>query len=163
MARAAQREQEADGRGDRVVAENRRARYDFFIEDSIEAGIVLTGTEIRSIRAGRVQLRDAYARVERGECWLLGMHISPFEQGNRFNHEPERPRKLLLHRSQIDELWMHARQGGHTLVPLRLYLKHGRAKVQIGLARGKHQYDKRESIAERDRARDLDREMAARR
>lgn len=162
MPRASRPETETTGRGDRLVAENRRARYDFFIDESVEAGIVLTGTEIRSIRAGHVQLRDAYARVERGECWLFGVHISPFEQGNRFNHEPIRPRKLLLHRHQIDELWLHARQGGHTLVPLRLYLKHGRAKVEIGLARGKHQWDKRESIAERDRARDLDREMAAR-
>jgi SsrA-binding protein len=148
--------------GERLIADNRRARYDYFIEDSVEAGIVLSGTEIRSIRAGRVQLREAYARVEHGECFLFGMHIGPYEGGNRWNHEPTRPRKLLLHRRQIDELWQHARQGGRTLVPLRLYIRRGRAKVQIGLARGKHTYDKREAIAERDRRRDMDRALAPR-
>jgi SsrA-binding protein len=144
------------------VAENRRARYDYFIEGTVEAGLVLTGTEIRSIRAGRVQLREAYARVERGECWLLGMHVAPFEHGNRFNHDPLRPRKLLLHRRQIAELLAHARQAGRTLVPLRLYLRGGRAKVELALARGKHAYDKREAIAERDRRRELSRELAGR-
>jgi SsrA-binding protein len=146
-----------------TIAENRRARHDYFIEDSVEAGLVLTGTEIRSIRAGRVQLRDAYARVERGECWLLGMHVAPFAWGNRFNHDPTRPRKLLLHRREIEQLRAHARQAGRTLVPLRLYLRRGRAKVEIGLVRGKHAYDKREAIAERDRLRELQRELAGRR
>ena len=145
-----------------VVADNRRARYDYFIEGSIEAGIVLLGTEIGSIRNGRVHLRDAYARVEHGEAWLVGCHIGPHVYGNRFNHEPLRKRKLLLHRHEIDELLRHARQGGRTLVPLRLYLKNGRAKVEIGLARGKHQYDKRAAIADRDRAREAARAVAAR-
>jgi SsrA-binding protein len=146
-----------------TIAENRRARYDYFVEESVEAGIVLSGTEIRSVRAGQVQLREAYARVERGECFLLGCHIGPYAAGNRWNHEPLRPRKLLLHRREIEELLRHARQGGRTLVPLRLYLKNGRAKVEIGLVRGKHTYDKREVIAERDRQRDLDRAVSPQR
>jgi SsrA-binding protein len=145
------------------IAENRRARYDYFIEDSIEAGIVLTGTEIRSVRAGQVHLRDAFARVEHGECFLLGCHIGPYAPGNRWNHEPTRPRKLLLHRREIDALLQHARQGGRTLVPLRLYLKDGRAKVELGLVRGRHSYDKREVIAERERQREIDRALAPRR
>ncbi len=165
MARTAQVQQhdkaeESDRQ--RLIAENRRARYDYFIEGSIEAGIVLTGTEIRSIRAGRVQLREAFARVEHGECFLFNMHIGPYDFGNRWNHEPVRPRKLLLHRDEIDDLWRHARQSGRTLVPLGLYLKRGRAKVELGLARGKHNYDKRESIAARDRQRDVDRALADR-
>ena len=164
MARTAgpPRQQTTEGPTERLIAENRRARYDYFIEHSVEAGIALTGTEIRSIRAGRVQLREAFARVEHGECFLLNMHIGPYDFGNRWNHEPIRPRKLLLHREQIDELWRHARQGGRTLVPLRLYLKRGRAKVEIGLALGKHHYDKRAAIAERDRARDADRALVDR-
>lgn len=147
---------------EQLIAENRRAWYDYFIEERVEAGLVLSGTEIRSVRAGRVQLREAYARVERGECFLLGMHIGAYEGGNRWNHEPTRARKLLLHRRQIDDLWLHARQGGRTLIPLRLYLRRGRAKVEIGLARGKHSYDKRETIAARERQRDIDRALAPR-
>lgn len=164
MARAAQLGQGKDGEppAERLIADNRRARYDYFIEASVEAGLVLTGTEIRSIRAGRVQLREAFARVEHGECFLFNMHIGPYDFGNRWNHEPIRPRKLLLHRDQIDDLWRHARQAGRTLVPLRLYLKHGRAKVELGLARGKHTYDKREAIAARDRQRDVDRALSER-
>ena len=146
----------------RSIAENRRARYDYFIEERVEAGLVLLGTEIRALRAGRVQIAEAFARIERGECWLLGMHIAPYSFGNRWNHQPDRPRKLLLHRHEIAEMLRFARQGGRTLVPLRLYLKDGRAKVEIGLARGKHVYDKREAIADRDRRRDLDRSLAAR-
>lgn len=149
-------------RTERLIADNRRARYEYFVGKSMEAGIVLTGTEIRSVRAGRVQLREAFARVEHGECFLINMHVGPYDFGNRWNHEPVRPRKLLLHRAQIDELWRHARQAGNTLVPLRVYLKGGRAKVEIGMARGKHEYDKRESIAARDRQRDLDRSMVDR-
>jgi len=164
MARMAQVRHDKDDAPEveRPIADNRRARFDYFIEGSVEAGIVLTGTEIRSIRAGRVQLREAFARVERGECFLFNMHIGPYDFGNRWNHEPVRPRKLLLHREEIDDLWRHARQSGRTLVPLRLYLKRGRAKVELGLARGKHHYDKRESIAERDRQRDVDRALADR-
>lgn len=146
----------------RVIAENRRARHDYFIEGTIEAGLVLTGTEIGAIRAGHVQLREAFARVERGEAFLIGMHVAPYAFGNRWNHDPLRKRKLLLHRDEIDELWRHARQGGRTLVPLRLYLKRGRAKVELALARGKRQYDKRAALAERDRAREAERALAAR-
>ncbi len=154
---------EDEGRdGIRVVAENRRARHDYFIEGTVEAGLVLTGTEIGSIRAGRVQLRESFARVEHGEALLFGMHIAPYAFGNRWNHEPLRTRKLLLHRAEIDDLLRYARQGGHTLVPLSLYLKRGRAKVALAMARGKHDYDKRQAIAERDQARDTDRAMAGR-
>lgn len=147
---------------ERLITDNRRARYDYFIDSSVEAGIVLTGTEIRSVRAGRVQLREAFARVEHGECFIFNMHIGPYDFGNRWNHAPTRPRKLLLHRHEIDDLWRHARQSGSTLVPVRLYLKGGRAKLEVGLARGKHDYDKRESIAARDRQRDVDRSMVDR-
>jgi SsrA-binding protein len=147
----------------RLIAENRRARYDYFIEGTVEAGLVLRGTEIRSVRAGQVHLRDAFARVEHGECFLLGAHIGPYAGGNRWNHEPTRPRKLLLHRRQIEEMLAHARQGGRTLVPLRLYIRGGRAKVEIGLARGKHAYDKREVIAERERKREIERALAPQR
>ena len=143
------------------LAVNRRARHDYFIDDVIEAGIVLQGTEIRSLRAGHVQMREAYARVERGELFLFGMHISPYAFGNRWNHDPIRPRKLLVHKDQIDELWRWAHEGGRTLVPMRIYLnKNGLAKVEIGLGRGKHAYDKRESIAARDQARDLQRTLS---
>ncbi len=149
--------QEPERSGEQLIADNRRARYDYFVEDRVEAGLVLTGTEIRAIREGRVQLREAFARVEHGECLLLHMHIGAFDFGNRFNHEPTRPRKLLLHRKEIDELLRYARQGGRTLIPLRLYLKRGRAKVELGLCRGRQTHDKREAVAERDRQRDLQR------
>lgn len=146
----------------RVIAENRRAHYDYFTDDHVEAGLVLTGTEICAIRAGRVHLREAYARVESGECFLFQMHVAAYDFGNRWNHDPTRPRKLLLHRDEIDELWRYARQGGHTLIPLRLYLKHGRAKVDIGLCRGKHEYDKRAVLMEKERQRDIERALADR-
>jgi SsrA-binding protein len=126
-----------------TIAVNRRARHDYTIEQTLEAGLVLTGTEIKSIRAGRVNLAEAYARVERGEAWLIGAHIAPYEQGNRFNHEPTRTRKLLLHRDQIAELVGRTQAKGETLVPLRLYLRTGMAKVELGLARGKKVHDKR--------------------
>ena len=147
----------ADG-GERTIALNRRARHEYAVEDTIEAGLVLTGTEIKSIRAGRVNLADAYARVERGEAWLIGAHIAPYEQGNRFNHEPLRARKLLLHRDQIAELGGRLTAKGYTLVPLRLYLRRGMAKLELGIARGKKAHDKRRSIAERDMRRELERE-----
>ena len=147
----------------RVVAENRQARHEYFIDGTVEAGLVLTGTEIKSIREGRVQLREAFARVERGEAFLFGMHVAPYAFGNRWNHDPTRPRKLLLHREEIAELWRYARQAGRTLVPLRLYLKRGKAKVELALARGKRAYDKRRAIAERNQAREPQRELAGRR
>jgi SsrA-binding protein len=148
-------------RAPRTIALNRKARYDYHIEDTIDAGLVLTGTEIKSIRAGKVNLADAYARIERGEAWLVGAHIAPFEGGNRANHEPKRDRKLLLHRDEIDRLVGRTRTKGLTLVPLRLYISgRGHAKVELGLARGKQLRDKRRSIAERDAEREVARELA---
>lgn len=147
--------------GDATIALNRRARYEFSIDDTFEAGIVLTGSEIKSIRARKVNLADAYARIERGEAWLIGAHIAPFEQANRNNHEPKRTRKLLLHRTQIDELLGKTKSKGLTIVPLRLYLTDkGRAKIELGLARGKQQHDRRRDIAERDARRDVERQLA---
>jgi SsrA-binding protein len=143
----------------KVVASNRRAFHDYFIDDRIEAGLVLTGTEIKSIREGRVNLREGYARIANGEAWLHNVHIAPYEHGNRYNHEPMRDRKLLLHRGEIDTLVGKVRQRGYTVVPLQLYLKHGKAKVELGLARGKKQYDKRAAIAERDARREIERHL----
>lgn len=147
--------------GERTFAINRKARHEFSIEDTFEAGIVLTDTEIKSIRAGKVNLQDAYARVERGEAWLIGATIAPYEGGNRYNHEPRRERKLLLHRSEIDELLGRVGQKGLTIVPLRLYVTaKGHAKVEMGLARGKQLHDRRRAIAERDARRDMERQLA---
>ena len=147
--------------GEQTVALNRRARHEFSIDETFEAGIVLTGTEIKSIRAGKVQLANSYARIERDEAWLIGAHIAPFEQANRYNHEPKRTRKLLLRRSEIDELLGKTKSKGLTIVPLRLYLNDkGRAKLELGLARGKQLHDRRRDIADRDSRRDIAREMA---
>jgi SsrA-binding protein len=146
---------------EKTVALNRRARYDYAVEQTLEAGIVLTGTEIKSIRAGRVNLGDAYARIEHGEAILVGAHIAPYEQGNRYNHEPLRTRKLLLHRDQIAELAGLSQAKGLTIVPLRLYLRKGLAKLELGVARGKKTHDKRRTIAERDARRELQRETKA--
>jgi SsrA-binding protein len=146
---------------EKTVALNRRARYDYAVEQTLEAGIVLTGTEIKSIRAGRVNLGDAYARIEHGEAILVGAHIAPYEQGNRYNHEPLRTRKLLLHRDQIAELAGLSQAKGLTIVPLRLYLRNGLAKLELGVARGKKTHDKRRTIAERDVRRELQRETKA--
>jgi len=147
--------------GDQTIALNRKARHEFTIDDTFEAGIVLTGSEIKSIRAHKVNLADAYARIEGGEAWLIGAHIAPFEQANRNNHEPKRTRKLLLHRRQIDELVGRTKAKGQTIVPLRLYLTDkGRAKVELALARGKQLHDRRRDIAARDARRDVLRELA---
>ena len=144
-----------------TIALNRRARHEFSIDETFEAGIVLTGTEIKSIRAGKVNLSDAYARIERDEAWLIGAHIAPFDQGNRYNHEPKRIRKLLLRRSEIDELLGKTKSKGLTIVPLRLYLtSRGRAKLELGLARGKQLHDRRRDIADRDARRAVARELA---
>lgn len=144
-----------------TVALNRKARHNYTITDTFEAGLVLTGTEIKSVRAGNVNLSDAYARIDKGEAWLLGAHIAPFERGNRYNHEPRRDRKLLLHRTQIDQLIGRAAAKGLTVVPLRMYISdRGRAKVELGLARGKQLHDRRRDIAERQSKRDVEREMA---
>jgi SsrA-binding protein len=147
--------------GEQTIALNRRARHEFTIDDTFEAGLVLTGTEIKSVRAGKVNLSDAYARVERDEAWLIGAHIAPFEGGNRWNHEPKRSRKLLLHRREIDELVGRAKAKGQTIVPLRLYITgRGKAKVELGLARGKQLHDKRRDIADRDAKREVARALA---
>jgi len=147
---------------DKTVAVNRRARFEYAVEETLEAGIVLTGTEIKSIRAGRANLAEAYARIEHGEAWLIGAHIAPYEQGNRNNHEPTRTRKLLLHRDQIAELAGRTQAKGFTLVPLKLYIRDGMAKLELGIARGRKAYDKRRVIAERDALRELQRETKER-
>ena len=144
---------------DRDVAVNRRAYHDYFIDDKYEAGMLLTGTEVKSIRNGRANLRDGFVRINDGEAWLENVHISPYEQANVMNHEPLRPRKLLLHRKEISSLIGKVKQKGYTLIPLRLYFSRNHAKVEVGLARGKKQYDKREAIAERDAKRDIARAM----
>ncbi len=151
---------------EKIVAVNRKAYHDYFVEETYEAGIVLTGTEIKSIRAGRVNLQDSYAQVKEGEVLLLNAHIAPYEHAGYTNHEPRRPRKLLLHRHQIRRLAGKIAVGGYTLIPLRLYLKGGLAKVEIGLAKGKKLYDKRAAIAEREAQREMERarkETSARR
>jgi SsrA-binding protein len=146
----------------KTVATNRKAYHDYYIQDSQEAGIVLTGSEIKSIRAGRVNLRDAYIRPEGGELWLLKAHIARYEASSYLSHEPTRHRKLLLHRKQIDNLTSKMMEKGLTLVPLRLYIKGSIAKVEIALAKGKKLYDKRDSISRRDAERDISRAMSKR-
>lgn len=141
--------------GIKQVAANRKALHDYTIEDTYEAGVALTGTEIKSLRAGRVSLRDGYVQIRNGEAWLLNVHISPYDFGNRENHEPRRERKLLLHRQEIRKLQSKVAERGWTIVPLRVYLKEGRAKIEVALARGKRLYDKRDAVAERDMDRDL--------
>jgi SsrA-binding protein len=142
---------------EKVIAVNRKALHDYHILDSVEAGLVLTGTEIKSIRAGRVSLREAFARPDDDELWLLGAHIAQYPAAGRFNHEPTRKRKLLLHRGEMRELISALEEKGLTLVPLRLYLKNGRAKVELALARGKRAHDKREAIAKREAERQMQR------
>ncbi len=147
--------------GEETIALNRKARHEFHIEETLEAGIVLTGTEIKSIRAGKVSLQEAYARIDRGEAWLVGAHIAPYAGGNRYNHEAKRTRKLLLHKDEIHELLGITKSKGLTLVPLRLYIDNrGHAKLEIALARGKQLHDRRRDIAERDAKRDIARELA---
>ena len=146
----------------KVIATNRKARHDFLIEDTIEAGLVLTGSEIKSIRAGQVNLRDSYATVRDGELWLINVHIAPYKQASSQNHEPRRDRKLLLHRREINRLTGKLQEKGLTLVPLQLYLKNSRAKVELGLARGKKLYDKRQSLRERDDRRQIERALGRR-
>jgi len=146
----------------KIVATNRKAKFEYFLLETFEAGISLQGSEIKSIRAGRVSLSEAYVRVDGEEAWLMDAHIAPYEQANRFNHDPVRPRRLLLHKKEIHRLWDSIRQKGMTVVPTKVYLKDGRAKVEIALARGKKAYDKRESIAKRDRQRSRERDMRVR-
>jgi SsrA-binding protein len=145
----------------KTIATNRKARHDYTVEDSFEAGIALTGTEIKSVREGSVNLQDAYARIEKGEIWLIGARIAPWAGGNRWNHDPMRDRKLLVHRTHIDQLVGRTKAKGLTMVPLSMYFNdRGKAKVQVGLVRGKKNYDRRRDIAERDARRDMDREIA---
>ena len=147
----------------KLVANNKKAYHDYFIEEEIETGIVLTGTEIKSVRQGKVSIKESYAKIVNGEMILLGMNISPYEEGNRFNVDPLRDRKLLLHKQEIRKLIGQTTLKGLTLVPLKMYINEdGRAKVLIGLARGKKNYDKRSSIAERDAKRDIDRKLRQR-
>ena len=146
-------------RGEKLIAQNKKARHDYFIEQTFEAGIVLTGTEVKSIRQGKVNLKDSYATVEGKEVFLHGMHISPYEQGNIFNREPERDRKLLLHKYEINRLIGCTQQKGLSLVPLSLYLRDGKVKLELAVARGKKLYDKRHDIAERDAKREIDRKL----
>ncbi len=150
-------------KGRKVVAQNRKARHDYHIEDTYEAGLVLTGTEVKSLRAGRASLVDGYAVIQDGEAWLQGVHIPEYTEGTWTNHEPRRSRKLLLHRQEINRLIGETRESGLTLVPLSLYFKDGRAKVEIALARGKKNYDKRHALAERQATREAAREMSIRR
>lgn len=146
----------------RVIAVNRQAYHDYYVERTLEVGIALLGTEIKSIRAGKVNLRGAYALARHGELWLENAHIAVYEHGNRYNHEPTRNRKLLLHRREIDQLLAKVATKGLTLIPLKLYLKGGRAKIELGLCRGKKLYDKRDAIAERDAKREIERVVRAR-
>jgi SsrA-binding protein len=149
-------------KGTKVVASNRRARHDYDVLDTFEAGIALTGSEVKSIRDGKIQLKDSYGRVQDGELWLHGVHIAPYAYAHGDNaHDPDRPRKLLLHRHEIDELMGRTQQDSLTMVPLAVYFKDGRAKVELALAKGRRRYDKRQAIAKRDADREADRAMAA--
>ncbi len=141
----------------KIITDNRKARHDFHIEETYEAGIVLAGTEVKSLRAGQANLKDSFARVDNGEVFLFNAHISPYDQGNRFNHEPRRTRKLLMNKYEIRKLIGRVQEKGLTLVPLKMYFKNGRAKVQLALAKGKKLYDKRDDMAARDAKRDMER------
>lgn len=150
----------AKGTG-KVLAQNKKASHDYFIEETFEAGMVLQGTEIKSIRAGRVQLKDSFVLIRNGEAWIHNMHISPYEQGNRFNHDPLRQRKLLLHKKEIDKLTGAVKRDGYTIVPLKVYIKDGFAKLLIGLGKGKKNYDKRADERKKEAKRDMERALKA--
>jgi SsrA-binding protein len=147
--------------GEKQIVDNRRARHEYHLGDRYEAGLVLTGTEVKSLRTGKATLQQAYAEVRDGEAWLVGLHVPEYTEGNRSNHEPDRPRKLLLHRREIDRLAGSVREKGFTLVPTRLYFKDGRVKVELALGRGKELRDKRRDIADRDARRQIERELKA--
>jgi len=153
----------ARAHGEKLIVDNRRARHDYQLSDRVEAGVVLTGTEVKSLRDGRASLQQAYAEVRDGEAWLVGAHISVYEQGNRENHDPDRDRKLLLHRKELDSLYGKVRERGFTLVPTKLYFRDGRVKVELALARGKELHDKRRDIARREAQRDMERALKSRR
>ena len=146
-------------KGIKPVAQNRKARHDYFIEDTYECGIELVGTEVKSIRAGKVNPKDCYAQVKDGQMYVIGMHISPYEQGNIYNRDPFRSRRLLLHKREIRKLQALSQADGYSLIPLQLYLKDGRVKLELAVAKGKKLYDKRSALAERDAKRDMDRRM----
>jgi SsrA-binding protein len=148
--------------GEQLVASNRKAYHDFFIEETYEAGIALVGTEVKSLRASKANLRDSYAEIRNGQLYLVGVHISPYEQGNLANHDPLRRRQLLLHKGEIDRIATKVREKGYTIVPTRIYFKGSLAKIEIGLARGKRQYDKRADLAKKDAQRDVERVLRAR-
>lgn len=147
----------------KVIASNRKARHDYFLLETFEAGIVLQGSEIKSLRAGQISIKEAYVRVDGEEAWLVDAHIAPYNPASRENHEPKRPRKLLLHKKEIMTLFGEVRQKGVTIIPVSVYLKKGRAKVEIAIAKGKQKYDKRQSIAKRDAQREMDRAMSRKR
>ncbi len=153
----------ARAKGEKLIVDNRRARHEYQLLDRVEAGMVLTGTEVKSLREGRVQVRQAYADVRGNEVWLVGLHIAVYDQGNTANHDPDRDRKLLLHTREIDALNAQVREKGLTLVPTRLYFKDGRAKVELALAKGKDLHDKRRDISKRDAERQIQRELSRRR
>jgi len=144
----------------KVVANNRKAGFEYFLFERFEAGLALKGSEIKSIRAGQISLAESYIRVDENQAWLIEAHIAPYVQANRFNHDPKRPRRLLLHSKEIREMWDAVRQKGITIVPIRVYLKNGRAKLEIAIAKGKKLHDKREAIARRDAEREMDREAS---
>ena len=146
----------------KLVANNKKAYHDYFTDEKYEAGLVLHGTEVKSLRMGKCSIKEAWVRIQDGEVWVYGMHISPYEKGNIFNKDPLRPRKLLMHKAEIDKLLGKVKEKGITLVPLQVYFKNGRAKLEIGLARGKKLYDKREELAKRDMRREAEREFKVR-
>ena len=146
----------------KVIATNRKARHDYYLLDTFEAGIALLGSEIKSVRAGQISIKESYVRIDGEEAWLVDAHISPYDPANRYNHEPRRPRKLLLHKKEIIRLYDEVRKKGVTIIATRVYLKQGRAKVEIAVARGKKQYDKRHDIAKRDSQREIERQLRRR-
>ena len=145
-----------------MVADNRKARFDFFVEETLEAGMALTGTEVKSLRAHRANLRDSYARIKNGEAFLESVHIGAYAPAGQFSHKETRPRKLLMHRREINRLWGRVREKGYSIVPLKIYFKNGRAKVELGLAKGKHSYDKRDVLARRASDREIERALKGR-
>ena len=149
----------AKKKGMKLIANNKKAFHDYFIEDTYEAGIALAGTEVKSLRAGKANLKDSYAEIRNGEVFVQHMHISPYEQGNIFNHDPLRPKKLLMHKAEITKLFSKTREKGFTLVPLKIYFKKGKAKLELALVSGKHNYDKRRDLADKAAKRDMERAL----
>jgi SsrA-binding protein len=143
----------------KIIAKNRKANFEYFIEESFEAGIALTGSEIKSVRAGQVSLQEAYIQIDGQQAFLVNCHIAPYQFGSYSDHDPKRPRKLLLHKKEIRRLWAEVRQRGVTIIPVKMYLKNGKAKLEIAIAKGKKLYDKRESIAKKDQQRDVERQL----